>query len=72
MTDAPRKFFSIEAHSAWIAALIMALIGQGVTLIVKVGTLTERVEGLNRQLDNQQHAFEREIDNLRRSDRDGH
>ena len=65
MTDQNRKFFSIEAHSAWIAALIMALIGQGVTLIVKVGSLTERVEGLNRQLEVQKHAFEREIDSLR-------
>jgi hypothetical protein len=65
VTDQNRKFFSIEAHSAWIAALIMALIGQGVTLIVKVGSLTERVEGLNRQLEVQQHAFEREIDSLR-------
>lgn len=64
MDDKP-KFFSLQAHIGWLVALITALVGQGVTLIVKVGELTKSVEDLNTRIDTQQHAFEREIDTLR-------
>lgn len=67
MSDSKPSFFSLQAHAGWIVALISALVGQGVTLIVQVGRLTEKVESLDHTLRDQKQDFQREIDQVRGS-----